>query len=111
MSDRFLEHFAAVHHQVLMQPELRSFNAEGQTGPPDLELQDVRLAAVGPGHGREEFTDALVNTLEQGADNLVLADMNEEGANLVTLQTRQALATQSLSISAAQSQQVLALLV
>lgn len=60
---------------------------------------------------RQSFTNDLINTLEQGADNLVLADMNEEGANLLTLQTRQALAVQSLSISTTQSQQVLNLLI
>ena len=60
---------------------------------------------------REDFTEALINTLEAGADKLVLADMNKEGANLITLQTRHALAIQSLSISSSQTQQILNLLI
>ena len=38
---------------------------------------------------RQDFTKNLINTLQTGADNLVLADTNEEGANLLALQTRQ----------------------
>lgn len=59
---------------------------------------------------RENFTEDMINTLEGGADKLVLADMNEEGANLLALQTRQSLAIQSLALSSQQSQQVLRLL-
>lgn len=59
---------------------------------------------------REEFTSQLVNTLNEGSDKLVLADLNEEGANLLALQTANQLATQSLSLASQQSQQVLQLL-
>lgn len=59
---------------------------------------------------REEFSNALINTLNEGSDKLVLADLNEEGANLLALQTSNALATQSLSLASQQSQQVLQLL-
>ncbi len=47
---------------------------------------------------RQDFTKNLVNTLRTGADNLVLADTNEEGANLLALQTRQQLSTTALSL-------------
>ncbi|MDJ0932107.1 flagellin [Breoghania sp.] len=40
---------------------------------------------------RQDFTTAMMNTLETGADNLVLADGNEETANMLALQTRQQL--------------------
>lgn len=59
---------------------------------------------------REEFSNELINTLTEGADKLTLADLNEEGANLLALQTSQQLATQSLSLASQQSQQVLQLL-
>jgi len=59
---------------------------------------------------RLEFTETYVNTLEGGADKLTLADLNEEGANLVALQTRQQLGIQSLSIAGQQQQAILALL-
>jgi flagellin-like hook-associated protein FlgL len=53
---------------------------------------------------REDFTKEMVNTLKAGADGLVLADQNEEAANLLALQTRQQLGIQALSL-ASQSQQ------
>ncbi len=58
---------------------------------------------------RQDFTKSMINTLETGADNLVLADSNEEGANLLALQTRQQLSTTALSLSAQADQAVLRL--
>ena len=51
----------------------------------------------------------MVNTLETGAAQLTLADTNEEGANLLALQTRQSLGTTALSIAAQAEQNVLQL--
>lgn len=48
---------------------------------------------------RKDFTSEMVNTLAGGAGDLVNADMNEEGANMTSLQTRQQLGTISLSIA------------
>jgi flagellin len=59
---------------------------------------------------RKDFTKDLINTLQTGADNLVLADTNEEGANLLALQTRQSLSTTALSLSSQADQAVLRLL-
>lgn len=59
---------------------------------------------------RIDFTSQYVNTLEDGADKLTLADLNEEGANLVALQTRQQLGIQSLAIAGQNQQAILALL-
>jgi flagellin len=58
---------------------------------------------------RQDFTKNLVTTLQTGADNLVLADTNEEGANLLALQTRQQLSTTALSLANQASQAVLRL--
>jgi flagellin-like hook-associated protein FlgL len=58
---------------------------------------------------RQDFTKAMINTLQSGADNLILADTNEEGANLLALQTRQSLSTTALSLSAQADQAVLSL--
>jgi flagellin-like hook-associated protein FlgL len=58
---------------------------------------------------RQEFTKALIDTLRTGADNLVLADTNQEGANLLALQTRQQLSTTALALSAQADQAVLRL--
>jgi len=58
---------------------------------------------------RQEFSTDMVNTLTQGADKLTLADTNEEGANMLMLQTRQSLGTTALSLSAQAAQSVLRL--
>jgi flagellin-like hook-associated protein FlgL len=58
---------------------------------------------------RQDFTQNMMNTLKDGAANLVNADMNEEGANMLMLQTRQALGTTSLSLAAQAAQSVLRL--
>ncbi|WP_281416835.1 hypothetical protein [Geoanaerobacter pelophilus] len=58
---------------------------------------------------RQDFTDGMVNTLLKGADNLTLADMNEEGANMLMLQTRQQLGTTSLKMASDAAQAVLRL--
>jgi flagellin len=58
---------------------------------------------------RQDFTKAMINTLQTGADGLTLADSNEEGANLLALQTRQQLSTTALSLASQASQAVLRL--
>ena len=58
---------------------------------------------------RQEFTENLINILTEGADKLTLADMNEESANMLSLQTRQQLAINSLSLASQASQTVLKL--
>ena len=58
---------------------------------------------------REEFTSQMINTLDDGAAKLTEADMNEEGANMLMLQTRQALGTTSLSLAGQAAQGVLRL--
>lgn len=58
---------------------------------------------------RQDFTKSMIGTLKTGADNLVLADSNEEGANLLALQTRQQLSSTALSLAAQADQNVLRL--
>jgi len=58
---------------------------------------------------RLDFTASYVNTLEDGGSKLTLADINEEGANLLALQTRQQLGIQSLSFAGQAEQSVLGL--
>lgn len=59
---------------------------------------------------RQDFTKALINTLQTGASNLTLADPNEETANLLALQTRQSLSTKALALASQSDQNVLRLL-
>jgi flagellin-like hook-associated protein FlgL len=58
---------------------------------------------------RQSFTSATINTLQTGASNLTLADTNQEGANLLALQTRQSLAETALSLAAQSQNSVLRL--
>ena len=58
---------------------------------------------------RLEFTENLVNTLEGGTGKLTLADLNEESANLLALQTRQQLGINSLALAAQSERSILAL--
>ena len=59
---------------------------------------------------RQDFTKNMINTLETGAANLTLADMNAEAANLLALQTRQSLSSSALSMASQADQGVLQLL-
>ncbi len=58
---------------------------------------------------RLDFTENYVNVHEEGSGKLVLADITEEGANLVALQTRQQLGISSLAFAGQSEQSVLAL--
>ena len=58
---------------------------------------------------REDFTQGVIANLQEGSDKLVLADLNEEGANLLALQTAQQLGTTSLSLASQAQQAVLRL--
>jgi len=58
---------------------------------------------------RQDFSTNMINTLSEGSDKLTAADTNEEGANMLMLQTRQSLATTALSLSAQAAQSVLKL--
>ena len=58
---------------------------------------------------RQDFTKAMINTLQTGADNLILADTNEEAANMLALQTRQQLSQTALSLASQADQAVLRL--
>lgn len=58
---------------------------------------------------RQDFVSSMVNTLNDGAGKLTLADTNEEAANMLALQTRQQLGTTALSLSNQSQQAILRL--
>ena len=58
---------------------------------------------------RQSFTKNLITTLQNGASDLTLADTNEEGANMLALQTRQQLSITALSLASQSNQAVLRL--
>jgi len=81
----------------------------------DGAISSVRAATASLGSNitllstRLDFSKNYINTLTEGADKLTLADLNEEGANLVALQTRQQLALKALSFAGQNEQAVLQL--
>jgi len=78
---------------------LSTLRSTAQTLGSNSSLLQIRL----------DFTTELINTLEEGAGKYVNADMNEESANLLALQTRQQLGTISLSLAQQSEQSVLGL--
>ena len=81
----------------------------------DRSLQTLRIkstafaSSLSIVQSRQDFTKNLINVLESGASGLTLADTNEEGANLLALQTRQQLGTSALSIANQSQQSILKL--
>jgi flagellin-like hook-associated protein FlgL len=78
---------------------LASLRSESQTLGASLSVVQIR----------QDFTKATINTLQSGSDALTLADSNQEGANLLALQTRQQLSTTALSLASQADQNVLRL--
>jgi flagellin len=78
---------------------LTSLRSESQTLSSSLSVVQIR----------QEFTKATINTLQTGSDALTLADSNQEGANLLALQTRQQLSSTALSLASQADQNVLRL--
>jgi flagellin-like hook-associated protein FlgL len=58
---------------------------------------------------RQNYNNETIKTLNEGADLLTLADINEEGAALTSLQTRQQLSITALSLANQSDQAILRL--
>ena len=58
---------------------------------------------------RQSFSERTVNTLEAGSDDLVLSDANEDGAELLAVQTRQSIGINVLSFLGSQQNLILRL--
>jgi len=78
---------------------LTTLRSNAQTLGSNVALLQTRL----------DFTDVYVNELTSGASKLTLADINEEGANLLALQTRQQLGISALAFAGQAEQGILAL--
>jgi flagellin len=89
-----------------VQNTINSINTALQTVRTQSETFGTNVATI---QVRQDFTKNLINTLTSGSDNLVLADQNQESANLLTLQTRQQLSISALSIANQAQQAVLKL--
>jgi len=83
----------------VLQNAIQTVQGDAQSLGANVTLLQTRLS----------FTAQYATTLQGGADKLTLADVNAESTNLVTLQTRQQLSIQSLSIATQSEQAVLRL--
>ncbi len=82
-----------------LQNNLETLRAQAENIGSNVALLNTRL----------DFTNSYVNLLTQGGGKLTLADLNEEGANLLSLQTRQQLGIQALSFAGQNEKAVLSL--
>jgi flagellin-like hook-associated protein FlgL len=90
--------------------QLDTIVSQTDTAVTQLATQGSQLgSALTIVQARQSFTTAMENTLQTGSDNLVLADTNQEGANMLALQTRQQLSTTALSLANQANQAVLRL--
>ena len=97
--------------------DLASFNSQANLAINSLDKTIANLRAkaatiasnVSVLQVRLDFTETYVNVLQEGSDKLTLADLNEEGANLLALQTRQQLGIQSLAFAGQAEQSILGL--
>ena len=78
---------------------LTTLRSRSQTLGSNVALLQTRL----------DFTSNYVNTLQAGSGKLTLADLNEEGANLLALQTRQQLGISALAFAGQAEQGILGL--
>ena len=97
--------------------ELASFNTQADIAILSLDetISNLRAQASNLATNaailnvRLDFTSEYVDVLETGASKLTVADLNEEGANLLALQTRQQLGIQALSFAGQSEQSILGL--
>jgi flagellin len=96
----------AFQSDTSVQNTINAINAALSTVRTQSETFGTNVATI---QVRQDFTKNLINTLTSGSDSLVLADQNQESANLLTLQTRQQLSISALSIANQAQQAVLKL--
>ena len=91
---------AKIDSQItILDSALTTLRSNAQTIGSNVALLQTRL----------DFTEVYVNELEAGGSKLTLADINEEGANLLALQTRQQLGISALAFAGQAEQGILAL--
>jgi flagellin-like hook-associated protein FlgL len=90
-------------------------NIQGALDKLNTALGTLRTKAASFGtsttvvQNRQTFTKNMINTLQEGADSLTNADLNEEGAKLLALRTQQSLASNAMSMAVSSDQNVLRL--
>ena len=107
--------FKTVTGQFILNAALPATDPSGAQRTAEQSVEPARSEAQTIGSNvallntRLDFTNNYVNLLTQGGGKLTLADLNEEGANLLSLQTRQQLGIQALSFAGQNERAVLSL--
>jgi len=104
-------------YKLSMASALAKFNSRADAAQQylDATVSNINAQAANMGSNvailnvRLDFTKTYINDLQGGSDKLTVADLNTESANLVSLQTRQSLGIQSLSMANTSDQAVLQL--
>ena len=84
---------------IRLEATISNLRAKAATIATNSDILKVRL----------DFTSEYTSVLQEGADKLTLADLNQESANLLALQTRQSLGIQALSFASQSEQSILSL--
>ncbi len=94
----------------LVTASLTAASADLNTAIATLQTDSQNLSgSLAVVNARQSFTTAMIDTLQTGSGDLTLADMNEEGANMLALQTQQSLGVTALSLASQSAQSVLKL--
>jgi flagellin-like hook-associated protein FlgL len=81
-----------------------------KTATDELRSQSATFGAnLSVVQNRQDFTKGMIDTLTSGADALVIADPNEEGASLLALNTRSQIAQTTLAMASQADSAVLRL--
>lgn len=90
----------------LQNPDFNNFG-DFETALDDIDIANSAIENFGNSlaadlnilETRQSFTETTINTLEAGSDDLTLADLDEESANLLSLQTQQEIQLSTLALS------------
>jgi len=105
-------------YQLSQASVLATYNSHADTMQTSLDntVQKIRAQSAIMGNNvailnvRLDFTKNYINTLQGGSDKMTVADLNSESAKLMSLNTRQSIATSALSMANQADQGVLQLL-
>jgi flagellin len=111
--DAIVQRISVIGAEVAFPGQFSNASSAIATVDEAIRLVNQKVAELGARlsqvEGQQEFTKQLTDSIKEGLGALVDADLAEESARLTSLQTKQQLAIQSLSIANQQGQALLGL--
>jgi flagellin len=90
---------AAASNNLQLYTDINAAKADLEDALDTLRGFSSRLAThLSVAETRHDFTSNAISLLDEGASNLTVADVNEESATLLALQTRKKLASAAFSL-------------